>query len=78
MITIRYKCSCMLEEGSFVVRYRRSDEDVVDWMEDALNDALSRDHRRRSPLCMATKTEYAIIPAPENATGGIGTKPVTN
>lgn len=66
----------MQDEGSFEVRHRHFNEDVLDWME-VMERALSADHRARSPLCRAVKTEYVKIPVPENAPG-IGSKPVYN
>lgn len=73
MVVIAYKCACMPVEASITVRYRRTDEDVTEWME-MVQAALGVDHQLRSPLCMRTAVEYAKIPAPENAPF-IGGKP---
>lgn len=66
MITISYKCSCMLAEVSIEVRNRREGEDVIDWMHD-VQFAMTVDHIGRSPHCRAETVEYAKIPMPENA-----------
>lgn len=76
MIAIFYKCRCMKEEATVEMVHRKSGEDVVDWMR-KVQEVVGADHFKRSPLCMATKMEYAKIPAPENAPF-IGGKPVVN
>lgn len=64
----------MTSEARVNVRERTADEDVVDWVENVMGEAISKDHFARSPLCRATQMEYAKIPAPENASF-IGGKP---
>jgi hypothetical protein len=76
VITITYKCRCMTKEETFDVRNRAEGEDVRTWMHD-LQRAMADAHTKRSPLCMATKVEYAKIPHPENA-DGIGMLPKLN
>jgi hypothetical protein len=77
MIELRYKCHCMPAEVSLKVRFRRADEDIIEWMEGVVRHAIGADHRRRSPIYRATAMEYAKIPAPENAPF-IGGKPELN
>lgn len=69
---VTYKCRCMAEEDTIFVRDRRDDEDVVHWVEHVVGQALAEDHRRRSPACRSSKTEYIKIPVDqgENATVG--------
>lgn len=67
MIELRYKCACMPTEVALSVRYHTSDEDVVEWMRDVVQQEIGRDHANRSPLCMRNAMEYAKIPVPENA-----------
>jgi hypothetical protein len=66
MIDITYKCRCMSAEATFQVRNRVEGEDIATWMYDVQR-KMGEDHTKRSPLCLATKVEYAKIPAPENA-----------
>ncbi len=62
MYIIPYKCRCMAEEAQVFVRDRGKDQDVVDWVERTVGKALAADHRSRSPLCRADKTDYIKIP----------------
>lgn len=70
MIEIRFKCGCMSAESSFEVRDRRDDEDVVDWMKQAVEPAMGEFHSRTSPLCRRHKCEYIMIP--DESERGIG------
>lgn len=63
---VRYKCTCMKEEVSLRVPFRKDGEDIVEWMANCVQTALYLDHRKRSPLCMRTAMEYAKMPVPEN------------
>lgn len=67
MISIRYKCRCMAKEAAVDIRDREDGEDIIRWMNCAVQPGLGEDHRRRSPSCRASKTEYVKIPARENA-----------
>lgn len=42
---------------------------MVDWIDNAVGPALFLDHRRISPTCRSTKTEYCKFEMPENAPG---------
>lgn len=77
MILVSYKCTCMQDEGSFLVRDRTAVENAVEWVEGPMAKALGADHRRRSPTCTASKVEYVKIPMPENAPY-LGGAPVLN
>lgn len=70
MIEVRYKCACMEREGVTVVKERRPDEDVMDFMR-RVQEAITSDHRMRSMLCQSVTMEYAKLPAPDS---GIGRK----
>lgn len=53
----------MTSESVVHVPERHSADDIVYWVEQVVGQAISTDHRARSPLCQATKMEYAKIPA---------------
>jgi hypothetical protein len=69
MIDARYKCACMTQEALVLIAERRPNEDISDYM-GYVSMALSTDHRRRSPLCLAVTMEYVKLPADNPA--GIG------
>lgn len=71
MIEIRYKCTCLKEEAALWLKPRGDSEDVTVFM-GRVRDGITADHRLRSPLCLASKMEYAKVPAP---TAGIGKRP---
>lgn len=78
MLEILYKCGhCTQEERAVRVPFRDGAQDVVEWMEEVVAPAIARDHRERSPLCMAAVMEYVKIPAPENAPH-VGGRPVAH
>lgn len=65
-----YKCACMKDEAQVDVPSRNEDEEIMSWM-NILGAALTVDHRRRSPLCMSEKMEYAkIYISPNGQIGG--------
>lgn len=64
MTAVRYKCSCMQDEGTFEMPARRFNEDISDFMT-RMQKWLGEDHSLRSPFCQATKTEYVKIAVPE-------------
>lgn len=70
--TIKYKCSCMQDEGSFTMRARGDTELLEDFMP-RMQIALGRDHSTRNPLCRATKVEYAMMNAPDGMPIGSAT-----
>lgn len=74
MIEVRYKCLCMDAERSVSVRPRTVLEDVVDWVDGVMRQAIAQDHRLHSPRCLSTTSEYVKIMVPENAPG-IGEDP---
>lgn len=71
---IIYKCRCMATEAHVEVRDRREDEDILEWMESAVQPTLGAYHIRTSPWCRSTVSEYVKIPMPENSPF-IGGKP---
>jgi len=75
-VEVTYKCACMPAEVTIYAPYRRSDQDVVEWMA-VVQEIISIDHRLRSPTCMRTAMEYAKIPMPENAPR-LGDRPIPN
>lgn len=66
---IKYKCSCMTAETSIQVPERGKAEDIRDFM-NRVQLAIGKDHRERSPLCLATKMEYAKVPVEGDVIGG--------
>jgi hypothetical protein len=69
MIEVRYLCRCMVEEAVLQVRPRRKGEDLIEWINEGLGPVLFADHKRRSPQCPSTKTEYCKFEVPENTQG---------
>ena len=74
-IEVRYKCACMPAEQPVMVPQRKADEDVADWMQLCVGPAMYLHHRRASPTCAATKSEYVKIPYRD---GRIGDVPVNH
>jgi len=60
-VIVSYRCACMIEEATLTVRERGPREDIVDWMEGAVQIALTDDHRSRSPRCRNEAMDYAKI-----------------
>jgi hypothetical protein len=58
----------MPDEVGFQVRERDVTEDVIEFMNRVKID-LGADHRKRSPRCFLTKTEYCKIPIAEGQVG---------
>lgn len=67
--TVRYKCGCMQDEGSFEMRARAHDEPLEDFME-RMGAALTKDHRERNPLCRSTVTEWVKLPVGKDGSVG--------
>lgn len=61
MITLRYKCKCMQDEGSLSMEQRGKEEDVLVFM-DRVREAVGTDHRSRNPMCVEWKVEYVKVP----------------
>lgn len=57
---VTFKCACMMSEGTFDVRHRRTGEDIADWMKEVQR-RLGFVHRKRSPLCRAPTVEYVKL-----------------
>lgn len=73
-IECRFTCRrCAADKEPFLVRYRRTNEDIVEWVEGAVGPAMGAAHAKRSPLCMAQHVDL-MLPIDE-AGGGIGMKP---
>lgn len=62
--TIKYKCSCMQDEGSFDMDARSPGESTESFMT-RLTVALGRDHTKRNPVCRATEVEHVRFHVPE-------------
>lgn len=73
MITIQYKCLCMVNEVDLTIRERLPDEDVRHYVGEYLGLMISADHQTRSPLCTQTIMEYCKIPVDDDKP--IGVKP---
>jgi hypothetical protein len=68
-IEIVYKCHCMSVERSLHIKARYKDEEILDFME-RVRSSIGLDHHSRSPICAATKMEYAKVPIEDNEIGG--------
>lgn len=66
-VEVKYKCVCMKEEITLSVLSRRTDEDVVEWMQICVQPTIYLDHRARSPQCRANSMEYAKIHLPSDS-----------
>lgn len=73
MIIVHFKCVCITKEASCAVRFRRTGEDLMDWMK-AVQMSIGEAHNILSPKCRSLTMEYAKFSAPENAPG-LGMKP---
>ena len=62
MVFVKYTCAvCGVHREAVAVR-ARTDEDVVEWLEQVAVPALMRDHFRRSPGCGAMEFAEVMIP----------------
>lgn len=80
-IGVKYLCSCLSAEVEVQVPERKPNQDIVDWMERVLGNAIGADHRRRSPRCTRTTMTHCKIPMGDvdgPQAPGIGFKPRTN
>lgn len=68
MITVRWKCACMAQEGSLQIEARRFSEPIEVFMI-TLTTVISDTHRRRNALCRNRTMEYIKIPANHNGVG---------
>ncbi len=61
-IEILYKCAnCCTEERKINIRSRDRNEDVVRWMDYAV-ESIKKDHANRSPFCTSGTMEYLKVP----------------
>ena len=67
MMKVFYRCACMDADIAVECRFRGDDEDIGSWLLGSVAEAVSEDHRVRSPLCTRTKMKHLKIPMPENA-----------
>ncbi len=58
---IFYKCECMAKEAKLTVPDRQPLGDLSQWL-DAIRVCLHMDHSARSPLCLATASDYVKLP----------------
>lgn len=70
-LEVRYKCACNPLEQTVSVPARRPDEDIKAWMDLCMGPALYLHHRRNSPTCEATNTEYVKIPYEDERLGHV-------
>lgn len=62
-IDVLYSCHlCGLSDVTVSVRARRSEEDVIAWMEGTCIPATGADHARRSPTCHPQSLQNLKIP----------------
>lgn len=61
-IRVRYSCNLCGIRGVTVHVPARKDEDVKEWVEQVMGNALSADHRRRSPECQPQSLQDVMIP----------------
>lgn len=60
LLKVPYKCQCMQDEGSFIMRARGANEPIESFM-DRLRIALSKDHMKRNSVCASATVEYVKI-----------------
>lgn len=65
-IAITYKCKCMAAEETIMIDARQEGEEIIWWMDNTLGPAIAKDHRWRSPVCIATTMEYVKIPVEDD------------
>lgn len=70
----KYKCKC--GEHTFVVRYREKDENIVDWLENAVRPAMGEAHTKNNAMCTATNADL-FLPIDEEG-DGVGMKKVVH
>lgn len=65
MTDILYTCrACSLYDIKINVRFRKSNEDIIHWMNHAVIPLISDDHHKRSPICAVTTLTDIKIPLP--------------
>lgn len=65
-----YKCSCHKDERKFLVEARQVAEDIEVLMH-RVADAMTKDHKKRSPFCQAKKVEYMKVPIDKEGKVGV-------
>lgn len=73
MLIAKWKCRCLAKEVEISLRPRGPIEDISVWMED-IREAVTIDHRERSPLCSSEMLEYLKIPLLKERIGDAPTK----
>lgn len=56
----------MQDEVSLDVDARRPGQEINEWLDGVVIPAFTADHKKRSPLCQATKLDYLKLPVPED------------
>lgn len=63
LVSCRYSCrGCGLERVSVEVPMRTLRQPAHVWMTGTLSPALTRDHARRSPLCLSREVSEVVVP----------------
>jgi hypothetical protein len=62
----------MSVEATVACADRRDDQDILEWVQNTMGQALLADHRKRSPWCRSNVTEYAKFEV-DPAGGRLGT-----
>lgn len=69
-LELLFKCRCMKEEKSLYMRERKSDEDIIDYMQDVQR-AVGAEHKKVSPLCRSAALEYLKLPVEGERIGDV-------
>jgi len=65
VIGILYSCSmCGLKDAEVRVRFRSTNENVIEWMKGIVEPSLGADHAARSPDCHPKELQNVKIPVP--------------
>lgn len=69
-LTVQYTCSmCGVRDRELLCRYRRNDEDVIEWMRQVVIEAVGDDHATISPECEVEEITSVKIPFQAGADG---------
>lgn len=65
-LTVYFSCdTCGLKDCPCTLRYRRTDEDVLSYIEDFMSRIIDQVHRSKSPSCPARSIQNLKIPMPD-------------
>jgi hypothetical protein len=69
-VQIQYKCRlCAITNGRVTVKARTLSDNILEWMDKVVIEAIAKDHRHRSPLCLAKEITEVKIPVQDDVIG---------